>query len=260
MPFPESERVVFRRNTLAEVICQLRFPPILEIAAKDPAAFQEQIRAEYPLYQRNQGPELPEQFQKIFPNVPGVLEGAAVTHKFTSEDEQTTISLARDFVAVSQTTYAQWERFRAEIERALTAMREVYQPAFYTRIGLRYVNVVNREELGLDADEPWPNLLSPVVTGPFGDETLADYISAASGEASIRVKDVEGGAVTLRYGLGEHDDAEGFIIDQDFYTTERSEENDILGVLNHFNRKIGNLFRWVIEGRLRNALDSEPME
>ena len=56
MPFPESERVVFRRNTLAEVICQLRFPPILEIAAKDPAAFQEQIRAEYPLYQRNQGP------------------------------------------------------------------------------------------------------------------------------------------------------------------------------------------------------------
>ena len=39
--FSNEPRVIYRRNQLGEVICQLRFPEILAIAAKPPVDFQE---------------------------------------------------------------------------------------------------------------------------------------------------------------------------------------------------------------------------
>jgi hypothetical protein len=36
MPFPAAERVTFQKNPLNEVICQLRFPPILKIDHHEP--------------------------------------------------------------------------------------------------------------------------------------------------------------------------------------------------------------------------------
>ena len=51
--FSASERVLYGKRQLIEVICQLRFPTILSISAKEPAEFQEAIRAEFPRYARN---------------------------------------------------------------------------------------------------------------------------------------------------------------------------------------------------------------
>ncbi len=45
--FSASERVLYGKRQLIEVICQLRFPTILSISAKEPAEFQEAIRAEF---------------------------------------------------------------------------------------------------------------------------------------------------------------------------------------------------------------------
>ena len=43
--FSASERVLYGKRQLIEVICQLRFPTILSISAKEPAEFQEASRA-----------------------------------------------------------------------------------------------------------------------------------------------------------------------------------------------------------------------
>jgi hypothetical protein len=40
MEFPEAERVIYSRNPLAEVACQLRFPRILALDERIPADFQ----------------------------------------------------------------------------------------------------------------------------------------------------------------------------------------------------------------------------
>ena len=50
MVFPNFERVVYKKNPLEEVICQLRFPPILRIDSGNAADFQDVIRQDYPLY------------------------------------------------------------------------------------------------------------------------------------------------------------------------------------------------------------------
>ena len=51
--FYEADRVVYAKPQLLEVICQLRFPTILSISAKEPAEFQELIRSDIPRYSRN---------------------------------------------------------------------------------------------------------------------------------------------------------------------------------------------------------------
>ena len=50
--FSMDERVRYLKPQLMEVICQLRFPTILSIGAKDPVDFQEKIRAKFPRYIR----------------------------------------------------------------------------------------------------------------------------------------------------------------------------------------------------------------
>src|SRR5437867_910928 len=99
MPFPDSQRVIYTQNPLHEVICQLRFPPILRIDAEPPAAFQERLRAMYPLF-REIEQDLP------FDNAPAefakILKGAllnrtrAMGYEFVSEDGAWLVTLCRD--------------------------------------------------------------------------------------------------------------------------------------------------------------------
>ena len=44
MPFPVTKRIIYKKNPLVEVICQLRFPPILSIDTEIPARFQGAIK------------------------------------------------------------------------------------------------------------------------------------------------------------------------------------------------------------------------
>ena len=50
MLFAPYERYQYARAPLVEVICQLRFPTILSIGAKEPAEFQEAIRKDFRPY------------------------------------------------------------------------------------------------------------------------------------------------------------------------------------------------------------------
>ena len=48
MLFSDHPRTHYRTAPAHEVICQLRFPPILSINTTEPADFQEAIRTEFP--------------------------------------------------------------------------------------------------------------------------------------------------------------------------------------------------------------------
>ena len=76
--FSDRERYLYRKRQLVEVICQLRFPTILSISAREPADFQEAIRGDFPQYKR-----LLEQAQPKLSGGPGsfrVEEGEKITN------------------------------------------------------------------------------------------------------------------------------------------------------------------------------------
>ena len=260
MPLPESPREVYKHNPLVEVVCQLRYPTILMVSEVRPAQFQEAIRNTYPLYEERRGPggTLPINVPK---EVADLLMMQSLAHHFSSDSETREIALTQDFVAVSERQYCRWGNFRKEVELAERVLRTHYTPAFYNRVGLKYVDVLVRSKLGL-GDTPWSALLNPSFIGVLGDRNLADDVQDLSVESLLGIPDVEQGQVNIKHGIAIHqqDDEEVYVIDADFYTTRRSTPEEVFDALDRFNRWAGNLFRWATTDKLRTALEPTRIE
>jgi uncharacterized protein (TIGR04255 family) len=106
MPFPESQRVIYRKNPLGEVICQLKFPTILQIKAEVPSKFQERIRSDFPLYEAEEATipiprDMPKKLVQLFSQFSKPLAGDDIDHRFISEDGNRIITLNPDFLALT---------------------------------------------------------------------------------------------------------------------------------------------------------------
>ena len=264
MPFPQSDREIYNNNPLEQVICQLRFPTILSISSERPARFQEEIRHEYPWYAQ-QGqldvPDLPVEIRGSLPPeirdaLPsfGLAQGP-ISYTFENEDRTRAIQLTQDSVAVSEGRYDQWDAFRAEIVRVESVLREIYAPAFYTRIGLRYRDVLDRRHYDLES-VPWAELLNPDFLGALGSEEIAQDVVQSHTQVLLTIPDVEGGQVILQHGLAvrEDDAPPAYVIDADFSTQNRCDHDAAFKAAGKFNRWAGHLFRWATTDYFRTAM------
>ena len=265
MPFPSSEREVYEVNPLNEVICQIRYPTILKVAAERPFEFQDAIRDTYPLYEeRTPSAGLPPQLQEgigqliaalPLPVPPGLRE-----HHFFTEDKARSISLTQEFIAIIDSNYTRWEDFRGSIRKAEETFYLKYQPAFYRRVGLRYVDVLARDKFGM-SDVPWPYLLNQSLISMLGDSILNQNVRELTTEVLLSIPDVEEGFVRIKHGLAtdQSSNEQVYLIDSDFFTNRRSDSDGALYDLDIFNRLGGYLFRWATTPELRNALGGKPL-
>ena len=160
-PHPHYEK------TLAhEVICQLRFPTILTINNVEPADFQERIREDFPQYARK---------QDVLP--PKVVNGKpepqppVTNYHFLSQDGRWKLNLTKDFIALSTLSYPGWEEFARMLDKPLAAFIQLYKPAYFQRVGLRYLNLISRTALGLE-DTPWRQLIAPAYLGALAEADI----------------------------------------------------------------------------------------
>lgn len=254
MPFPKSQRVLFGNNPLDQVVCQLRFPTILSISANAPSEFQEKIRNDYPIFELDPAaPPPPPEIADMISQFGGVQLKEQEIYKFFSEDQFRYASLNQGFIALTETRYSRWEKFYAELENIRTGLEEVYRPSFYTRIGLRYIDVINKKELGLE-QLPWSELLIPEIAGVLNERNIGESIKVFKEELIVDLSaDVENACVHIRHGI-KNNDLNVYLIDSDFYTLERRVSDDIPRILEKFDAIAGNLFRWSITDQLREVL------
>ena len=148
------------------------FPAILTINNVEPADFQEAIRAEFPQYARRQD-AAPPRITGLGGPSPKVEQQPPVTnHNFVSEDNQWKLNLTKDFIALSTLHYPGWEEFARQLDKPLAAFIRLYKPAYFQRVGLRYVNVFSRARLGLEGT-PWAELFAPAYTAPMRERGAA---------------------------------------------------------------------------------------
>ena len=226
MPFPQSDREVYKLNPLAQVICQLRYPAILRITAESPFEYQDAVRGEYPLYEEktsfpgNLPQDLPEGISAMMSALPLPGKAGSREHHFSTEDRARSISLTQEFIAVTENLYVDWKHFRSKIKSAQDLLQQIYNPAFYERVGLRYVDVLNRKAIGVP-DMPWSELLDPSFIGMLSTSGLEGDVRAIKTEAVLTVPDVQGGLVRVTHGLAAtqaDEEEEVYVIDADFYT------------------------------------------
>jgi uncharacterized protein (TIGR04255 family) len=263
MPLPETKRVVYSRNPLAEVTAQLRFPPILKIESETPAQFQDQIRDCYPRYQQlrpaSQLPAgLPLQMQNLIQSM-GSAAGP-IQHVFETQDQKFVVTLSRESLAFKTTSYTRWEAFRERLGILRDILEQTYRPAYYSRIGLRYVNIIRRSVLDLN-NVPWADLLNPSIGGELTSPEIGECIDSASSQLHCKLED-DNHFLNLRTGiaLAEPNKERCFLIDCDFHTHKQTELTNVTTFLDTFNRASGNLFRWTIQDRLRDALQPQPLD
>lgn len=258
--FSNEPRCLYRRNQLAEVICQLRFPEILSIEANAPVEFQEAIRQEFPQFQRRQEMSPPK-----ITGIPGNMQvqnsPATINYQFSSADGIWRVNLTGKFISLTCSRYTCWEDFAGKLDKPLAAFIKIYTPSYFERLGLRYLNFISREALDL-TDRPFKDLIAPCYLGPLMEEDVAE---TAAGRCSVDLEmAIRGGCrVKLHAGPGhikrgnQQEKEVRFIFDQDLYMPGQLPVNLSAGALQTLHSQADSIFRGAITDTLHDAMEPE---
>lgn len=258
--FSKEKHCVYRNNQLAEVICQLRFTEILTIDANSPVDFQEAIRAEFPRYGTIREVPAPR-----ITGVPGSMtlenQKATANHQFATADGAWRVNLTSKFISLTCSQYTDWESFAQKLDAPLAAFIQVYKPAFFERIGLRYMNFISREKLGL-SDIPFRDMIAPQYLGLLADDDVHERNATRSSvDAQINIP---GGCVAKLHagpGLvkrnGQADPEVKFIFDLDLYMSGNVPVNYSAGALQTLHSQAFPIFRDAITDTLHDAMDPD---
>jgi uncharacterized protein (TIGR04255 family) len=264
MPFPEAPKVIYDKNPLDLVICQLRFPPILKIDAEIPADFQDLVRRQFPNF--NETAEVaieipPGQSAQIPVDVLRQMLPSNKNYEFSSEDEVWKINLTRTFVALSTKGYPRWSEFKKKLEIPFEALCKVYSPNYFSRVGLRYIDVIRRSKLEL-TDIDLKELLSPYISGPLNSADVGPFVKNFESKYEINLVDGLGIAriIAKFVEFKEENNEICFMIDSDFSRKEKINIASALELLDSFNLKAHRLFRWCITDKLHKAMGPKNYE
>jgi uncharacterized protein (TIGR04255 family) len=247
--FPPVDHVSLRNPPLREVICQVRFPPILMIADETPKQFQASIRDRFPDYQTHQEVE----FQVALGQSIKSLNPKPQIHRFLDRDQSRTVSLGLDFYAISTTAYEGWEAFAEDLRFVTEQVISIYKVPYSTRIGLRYINALNTQSTGMHSFDPEVlEMLRPELTLlPRSKEVQQPSMALTQ----IRAGQEEG-EFTFWSGIIQEQgevSLRSFMLDFDRYI-EEDIELDVASLLDRCDRyhaEIYSAFRWcIIEDKL----------
>lgn len=257
---PDNRRYAYGKAQLVEVICQLRFPTILSIDTREPADFQETVRAAFPRYQCQ---------VEHLPAVNGSTARTINNHTFLSEDGTYKLSLTKDFIALSTMRYTHWEDFAARLDEPLGQFIRIYRPACFDRVGLRYVNAFSREQLGL-VGRRWNDLLQPAYLSVL-DEDEVDEGKIIKCSVDIERRLDERATVKLHAGPGfvQRNVRNGnqvramqekevrFIFDQDVYSSAKVKNATVAETLELLHGHADSIFSDGITTVLHDAMEPE---
>ena len=258
--FSTEKRCRYGANQLTDVICQFRFTEILSIEANMPVDFQEAIRAQYPIFQRRMeipAPKItgqPGQFR--LENQPGTINC-----QFSSLDHAWRVNLTSRFISLSCSRYTCWEDFAAHMDKPLAAFIQIYKPACFRRVGLRYRNNISREALGLEGKK-FSDLIVSRYLGPLADEEIDENTATRCG-LDMEMAIHNGCRMQLRAGpvqTGRKEDPsheKTFLFDQDLYIAGNIPLNLSAAAMNTLHGQAWTIFRDAITDTLHEAMEPD---
>jgi uncharacterized protein (TIGR04255 family) len=149
--------------------------------------------------------------------------------------------LTVDFYALSTSRYTHWRNFVEDFALAHEAVDRVYQPAYSTRIGLRYVNRFAPSNTGRLVPALF-DLLRPELTAQLRSEAWPDPTSL------ICQMGLEEGneKLTIRTAYGQEQSEPFFLLDFDYYEEGKLRLDDLLERCSHYHDVIHAAFRWCV--------------
>ena len=262
MLYSDHPRVRYQRAQLAEVICQLRFPAILSISANEPAEFQEAVRGMFPKYAAKEESPAPRLADLGTSKVRLEQPKSIINYHFISADGRWKLNLTSSFISLSTVAYPGWEEFGQHFDLPLAQFIRIYQPSFFQRIGLRYVNIFSRQALELEG-EPWRELFAAPYLGVLAEEDVDESRARKCSvdvdmdlDSSCRARIHAGpGMVKKNIPNAPADTEVKFILDLDLYMSGQIDPRMAAAGLETLHGHSTPIFQGAITDKLHTALE-----
>ncbi|WP_371196096.1 TIGR04255 family protein [Glaciecola sp. SC05] len=255
--FEKIKHTVFNRNPLDSTDVELRFHPIVRVAQRpsDIALFQDKVRDMFPKYRQN--------------NVRGVSFAAdkgsmtvqdEIEHVFSDVLNRNSLVLNQNTLRASSQDHQNRNELISQFNKGLVAAQNVFGGINAFRLGVRYVNIINKTEiskdLGVETLE-WEDLISGEflrMPHEINDKTNTNFMM----EIGSNLQNGDG-ELTLRYGLIQNHpqlpDHFRFDIDRYVQKDDGLSINTTLDTINEFTDDIYSLFNTVMADKLKQWME-----
>lgn len=229
----------YQHSPFLSIACRIQFPAILTINRELPASFQEQVRKNYPLFQAT-------------PDRRG--------YRFGSQDARHELILQPDSLAIMTSHYGGWQDFQAQVAAAVNALQTCYEPAFCARASLRFQGLLRPVRCGLTKIQ-WASLINAGVLGPFALPGQQGQLQGSRHEVVVALPNspdrfrLTHGFVEVREpGQTDRQGEPAYLLDQDYFTTQRIEWTALQTTLERFEQEAGQFFRQCVSEQLHEAM------
>lgn len=212
---------------------------ILKIGQELPASFQERLRKDYPLFQSTQDRR---------------------GYRLASQDNDHEIFLLPDSLAVMASRYTGWSPFQAQVSGAVRALQACYEPDFCTRASLRFQSLLRPTLYGFTKIQ-WAALINAKVLGPFSLPGHKGQLQGSRHEVVVALPE-SSDRFRLTHGFVQYREAKqvnqsgvpAYLLDQDYFTTQRLEWASVLSTLDRFEQEAGQFFRLCVTDQFHQAM------
>lgn len=237
----------YKRNFLRQAVCELRFPTLMELGdSRPPAALVSALRKEYPHLELSNEVTL------------GIGSGAAGSnnaHIFRSSKRNWAVSLKKSALSIETTSYTEYAQLKERILHVVKAASKIIDSDFFTRVGIRYINIIDSGTN--DPQDGWvnTNLTAPILSGYF--EGVRDY----AGKLQLTAED---GGCLLQHGIrwkphaggaSEDNSPPQYMLDIDTFRNDVMVENTEAAI-DSIHAQAFDVFDWAIGPKAREYLST----
>jgi uncharacterized protein (TIGR04255 family) len=181
-----------QNHQLAQVICQVRFSPVLRLGDLERVAdFQDRVRSRYPQFARQIGLNV-----LVTPSGMAQQPQDQPIYRFGEPDGSVELVLGTDFVAIEARSYTSIEELEERILEGLRLVGELYAPPLVTRVGLRFINEFRFEPDALP--EGLGDAFNPMLLGLAGVAELRGAVVESHAATRLQAADNQ---VVVQHGL-----------------------------------------------------------
>lgn len=234
----------FKRNFLKQAVCELRFPTLMELGEqRPPSSFVKALRKDYPHLELN---------NEVTLGLGTGNAGSSNIHIFRSAKLNWSVSLKQNALSIETTAYSGFDNLRERVLQVVDAAEKIIDSDFFTRIGLRYINVVK------SGDEDVAKWINPFLIAPITSESFGG-INEFGGRMQLLAED---GGCLLQHGIQfsnsmpDTPPKPDYLIDIDTYRSEVSLSNTAASI-DIMHRQAFDIFDWALTDTARIFLSED---
>jgi uncharacterized protein (TIGR04255 family) len=190
---PVAPTYTLAKHQIAQVICQVRFSPVLRLQRQEEVArFQDEVRTRYPDFASEQAIGF-----LITPQGVAQQDTGARNYRFIDRDSGVMLVLSTDFIAIETRSFLAIDDVVSRIHEAVDLVATLYAPAMRTRLGLRFTNEFRFQSERLDSRIR--DAFNPLLLGPLGAKELTSAVEST--QSIVRLRASEGAILQVIHGF-----------------------------------------------------------